>query len=126
MKIAIIAGVGSGLGALARIGLDSGFYALLGPHFPWGILLVNIFGSFLAGHLFFTHWIVMDPDPKQARKHFLITGFCGGFTTFSFFSLQTFLLADEGRMIAATVYSLLTLLLCMAAVFCGSRSMRRR
>jgi fluoride exporter len=88
-------GVGSALGALARYLCTLAMVALLGPAFPWGTLAVNVLGSFLIG-LYAT---VTEPDGRlrasPAQRQFVIAGFCGGFTTFSIFSLETLLLVER-------------------------------
>jgi CrcB protein len=110
--------IGSALGGMARYWMASAV-AVTGPAFPWGTILINILGSFIIG-LFATltgvdgRW----PAPFDARA-FVMTGICGGFTTFSAFSLQTLDLAREGRWLPAAGNIALSLALCLAAVAFG-------
>jgi CrcB protein len=111
--------IGSGLGGLARWGA-SGFIAnRFGETFPWGTLVVNVTGSFVIG-LFATltgpegRWLA----PATFRQFFMI-GICGGYTTFSSFSLQTLSLADEGEWLKAGANALLSIVLCLAGVWLG-------
>jgi CrcB protein len=111
--------IGSALGGMARYWMASAVAVLTGPAFPWGTILINILGSFVIG-LFATltgvdgRW----PAPFDARA-FVMTGICGGFTTFSAFSLQTLELAREGRWLPAASNIALSLALCLAAVTLG-------
>lgn len=90
-----------------------------GPHFPFGVLAVNTLGSFAIG----LAATLTAPDGRlfagPVARQFFMAGLCGGFTTFSFFSLQTMQLLEEGRLAAALVYSVLTLTLSMLAVWFG-------
>jgi CrcB protein len=111
--------LGSGLGGIARFGA-SGFIARqFGETFPWGTLLVNVTGSFIIG-LFGTltgtegRWLV-SPSARQ----FVMIGICGGYTTFSSFSLQTLLLARDGEWFKAGSNSALSFVLCLVAVWLG-------
>lgn len=78
-------GIAGGLGTLARYGVGHGSTALFGPHYPWGTYIVNLLGCFLFGciaglvtlELFSAEW-----------KVYLLTGFLGGFTTFSAFAFE--------------------------------------
>jgi fluoride exporter len=92
---------------------------LTGPRFPWGTLLINVLGSFvigLVGGLTLTpHRIGMHPDVRI----FLMTGVCGGFTTFSAFSLQTLELMQGGEMIPALGYVVGSVVLCVVGTYCG-------
>ncbi len=111
--------VGGGRGSLAR-GWASGLVAnTIGETFPWGTLFVNVSGSFIIG-LFATatgpegRWLA----PASFREFFML-GICGGYTTFSSFSLQTLALAEDGQWFRAGANSLLSLTLCLVGVWLG-------
>ncbi|HOX01827.1 MAG TPA: fluoride efflux transporter CrcB [Candidatus Paceibacterota bacterium] len=110
---------GGGLGSLARC-WASGFVAgHAGQTFPWGTLLVNVTGSFIIG-LFAT---LTGPEgrfmaPASFRQFFML-GVCGGYTTFSSFSLQTLNLAENGQWFRAGGNAVLSVVLCLAAVWLG-------
>jgi CrcB protein len=111
--------VGGGLGSLARWGA-SGFVAnRFGQTFPWGTLTVNVTGSFIIG-LFAA---ATGPDgrwmaPASFRQFFML-GICGGYTTFSSFSLQTLSLAEDGEWFKAGGNAVLSLVLCLVGVWLG-------
>lgn len=111
--------LGSGLGGLARWAASSWIADRWGQTFPWGTLAVNVTGSFAIG-LFAT---LTGPDgrflaPTTFRQFFMI-GICGGYTTFSSFSLQTLNLANEGEWSRAGANVLLSVLLCLLGVWLG-------
>lgn len=111
--------VGSGLGGLARWAASSWIADRWGQTFPWGTLVVNVTGSFAIG-LFAT---LTGPDgrflaPTTFRQFFMI-GICGGYTTFSSFSLQTLNLATDGEWSRAGANVLLSVLLCLLGVWLG-------
>jgi CrcB protein len=111
--------LGSGLGGLLRWGVSLLIANRFGQSFPWGTLIVNVTGSFAIG-LFAT---VTGPDgrwlaPITVRQFFMI-GICGGYTTFSSFSLQTLQLAEAGEWSRAAANSVLSLVLCLAGVWVG-------
>src|SRR5262245_2489408 len=103
--------VGGGLGSLARWGVSGWIANTIGETFPWGTLLVNISGSFVIG-LFASvtgpegRWFV----PGSFRQFFML-GICGGYTTFSSFSLQTLTLVEDGQWFKATANCVLSLVL---------------
>ena len=111
--------VGGGLGSLARWGA-SGFVAnRFGQTFPWGTLTVNVTGSFIIG-LFAA---ATGPDgrwmaPASFRQFFML-GICGGYTTFSSFSLLTLSLAEDGEWFKAGGNAVLSLVLCLVGVWLG-------
>lgn len=111
--------IGSALGGVARFWC-SGFVAnVLGQTFPWGTLVVNIAGSFVIG---FTATLT-GPDgrlfvPSDART-FMMAGVCGGYTTFSSFSLQTLSLMQDGEWLYAGWNVVLSVVLCMISVWVG-------
>lgn len=111
--------LGGGLGSLARW-WASGFVAeRFGETFPWGTILVNISGSFVIG-LFAT---LTGPEGRWLAsansRLFFMVGVCGGYTTFSSFSLQTLNLAQEGQWFRAGANAVLSLVLCLLAVWLG-------
>ncbi|HEY7576767.1 MAG TPA: fluoride efflux transporter CrcB [Acetobacteraceae bacterium] len=112
-------GIGGALGSMARAWLAVAVARITGPQFPWGTILINIAGSFVIG--FFGTLTASGSRfaaPADARA-FVMVGICGGFTTFSSFSLQTLELARDGRMVQAIGNIALSVLLCLAAVAMG-------
>ena len=109
--------VGGALGSMARYWLTGFVAILLGQQFPWGTILINVAGSFVIG-LFATLTLHRYPVSLDARA-FVMVGLCGGFTTFSAFSLQTLELARSGRWFEAGGNIVLSLVLCLLAVWIG-------
>ena len=116
MDFQLIAAVAAGgaTGAVTRylIAIASG--KLFGTDFPWGTLFINISGSFLIGlfiALFATKW-----DLPQAARVFLTVGICGGYTTFSTFSLDAWYLIERGEMAASLAYMGASVVLSLAAL----------
>ena len=109
--------VGSALGGIARYWLTGFVAMLLGPQFPWGTILINIVGSFVIG-FFATVTAHRWPVSFELRA-FVTVGLCGGFTTFSAFSLQTLGLARFGRWLEASGNIVLSVVLCLLAVWAG-------
>ena len=112
--------VGSALGGVARYWFSGVIARLMGETFPWGTLFINIIGSFIIG--FFA--TLTGPDgrilvPSVARQ-FVMIGLCGGYTTFSSFSLQTLNLATDGEYLYAGLNIVLSVVLCLVAVWLGS------
>jgi CrcB protein len=111
--------VGGALGSMARFWLAGVMSVLTGPQFPWGTLLINVLGSFvigLVGGITLTPArVFMHPDTRI----FLMTGVCGGFTTFSAFSLQTLELMQAGETVPALGYAIGSVILCVIASWCG-------
>jgi CrcB protein len=111
--------VGGAIGSVARAGVG-----MLVPagRLPWGTLAVNIVGSLLIGWLM-AHFAT--PTPENARAQgFWVVGVCGGFTTFSAFSWQTFEQMQKGQWGAAAANVLLSVGLCLAATWLGWRLAR--
>ena len=112
--------VGSALGGMSRYAVSRLFAFWVGETFPWGTLIVNITGSFLIGLLSGLTGpdgrALVSPDFRQ----FLLVGICGGYTTFSSFSLQTLALIREGDMFEASANVLMSVVLCLIAVWIGT------
>jgi len=111
--------LGGAIGSIARLWLGIQVGLLIGFRFPWGTILVNIFGSLVIGFVA----TVTGPNgrivvPVEAQA-FVMVGLCGGFTTFSAFSLQTLELARDGRLLYAGANIVLSVVLCLAAVALG-------
>ena len=110
---------GGALGSMARFWLTGAVAALTGPRFPYGTLLINILGSFVigvvAGLTLTPERLGMHPD----LRIFLMVGICGGFTTFSAFSLQTLELLQAGAVVPALLYVAASVLLCVLFVWFG-------
>jgi fluoride exporter len=111
--------LGGALGSMARFWMANAVAALTGPAFPWGTLAINVIGSFAIG-LFFS---LTGPGgrldvPSDARV-FVMIGICGGFTTFSSFSLQTLALIQGGELLRAGGYVVGSVGLCLLFVWLG-------
>jgi fluoride exporter len=111
---------GGALGTGARYWC-SGFVArTIGETFPWGTLVINVTGSFIIG--FFA--VMTGPDGRvfvgSTARQFVMVGICGGYTTFSSFSLQTLNLVNDGEFVAAGGNIILSVVLCLVAVWVGA------
>lgn len=115
VSVSLWVALGSALGGLARYWVGVGVAALAGAAFPWGTLLINVLGSFVIGlvaaGIAERGWAV----PPVDLRAFIMVGVCGGFTTFSSFSLQTLELLNAGRADAALAYIGGSVALCLAA-----------
>jgi len=111
--------LGSALGGVARHWCSGVAARLWGESFPWGTIIVNVAGSFVIG-LFAT---LTAPDGRVAAsseaRFFVMVGLCGGYTTFSAFSLQSLVLARAGEWIGLGMNIGLSVVLCLAAVWLG-------
>jgi protein CrcB len=115
-------GLGGALGSMARAWLAIAVARVTGPQFPWGTILINVLGSFIIG--FFGTLTATDGRfsvPTDLRA-FVMVGICGGFTTFSSFSLQTLDLARDGRVAQALGNIGLSVALCLLSVAAGHYS----
>jgi protein CrcB len=111
--------IGGALGSMARAWLAIVVARITGPQFPWGTILINIVGSFIIG--FFSTLTTNESRfavPADVRA-FVMIGICGGFTTFSSFSLQTLDLARDGRVGQAFGNIAVSVAVCLAAVAVG-------
>jgi CrcB protein len=111
--------IGSALGGMARYWCSGVAAVLIGETFPWGTLIVNVVGSFIIG--FFA--TLTGPGGRiyvgTAASQFVTIGFCGGFTTFSSFSLQTLNLVSDGEWLRAGANIAGSVTLCLVAVWAG-------
>ena len=121
MRALLIVFVGSGVGGVGRDFLNTWITRLSGSDFPFGILTINIVGSFAMGLV--AGWWAFKSNAPQDLRLFLATGILGGFTTFSTFSLDASLLIERGQNLSAlgyavgsVVFSILALMAAMALI----------
>ena len=111
--------LGGALGSVARAWLSLVMVRVTGAGFPWGTILINVAGSCVIG--FFATLTAGGSRYAVGNdaRLFVMVGLCGGFTTFSSFSLQTFELLHDGRSSQALANIAMSVLLCLAAVAAG-------
>ncbi len=111
--------LGGALGSVARFWASGVVADRFGEIFPWGTLIINVTGSFIIG-LFAA---LTDPDGRwlvaPSVRQFVMIGVCGGYTTFSSFSLQTLNLARDGEWLHAGLNILGSVALCLMGVWLG-------
>ena len=111
--------IGSALGGVARYWCSGVAARLVGETFPWGTLIVNVVGSFIIG--FFA--TLTGPDGRvfasSTARQFVMIGICGGYTTFSSFSIQTLNLAQDGEWFRVGANIVLSVVCCLVAVWAG-------
>lgn len=111
--------LGSTVGGVLRAAVGVAVVEALGPSFPWATLIVNVVGSFAIGF----YATLSGPDGRlfagTRQRQFVMTGFCGGFTTFSVFSLETFRMAAAGDMVAAGASAGMSVVTWLAAAWLG-------
>ena len=116
IQLYALVALGGAIGSMGRYALSAAALRLVGVGFPWGTLVINVLGSLLIG------WLAAAAlhgrlAPQWAT--FGMVGLCGGFTTFSSFSLQTFELLRNDRLWEALANVVLSVLLCVAAAAFG-------
>lgn len=120
MNAYLLIALGGAIGSVSRFGLSQLVARKVIDDFPWGTILVNVSGSLLIG--FLAAMLSTGKLTAEARgfiTHFLIVGVCGGYTTFSSFSLQTLSLLQAKHYLAAGANVLLSVMLCLVAVALG-------
>ena len=104
--------LGSGIGGVLRFWLGNAVAATIGTEFPWGTLVINVLGSFVIG-------LAATGLPGADSRTFVMVGLCGGFTTFSAYSLQVLDLLQTGRTAAAAAYVAASVIVCVTATGAG-------
>ena len=112
-------GMGGALGAISRMLISNYINRNFSLTFPIGVLTVNILGSFIIGLIMGGMYLKVNSGDIEFLP-FLITGFLGGFTTFSSFSLETLYLFQEGRVTQGISYVALTMIGCLIGVYIGA------
>jgi CrcB protein len=116
----VLIGIGGALGSIGRYWASGVVANLSGGAFPFGTMFVNVTGAIVIG--FFA--TLTGPDGRMfvgtSARQFVMTGICGGYTTFSTFSLETMNLARDGDWLFAGLNAILSVALCLIAVWLGS------
>jgi CrcB protein len=112
-------GLGGAIGSVARFWISGIVAERYGQTFPFGTLAVNVTGSLIIG----AFAALADPGGRwlvsPSLRQFFMIGVCGGYTTFSSFSLQTLALAQDGEWFRAIANSIASFALCLLAVWLG-------
>ncbi len=120
MNTYLMVALGGAIGTVTRYWLGGVVARAVGETFPWGTLVINVTGSFVIG--FFA--ILTGPDGRvfvgSTGRQFVMVGLCGGYTTFSAFSLQTLNLLNDGEFAYAFAYMASSVALCLLAVWAGA------
>ncbi len=117
MNALVLVFVGGGLGAVSRHLTGMAVMRASGPGFPWGTMVVNIIGSLVMGCLI--AWLARRSSGDADLRLLLATGFLGGFTTFSAFSLDAVTLYERGALTAAAAYVIASVTVSILALFGG-------
>jgi CrcB protein len=117
VKALVLIAIGGAFGAVFRYGASLGVYSLLGRGFPYGTLFVNVTGSLLIGLLsvLFLERYTIDAEWRAA----ILVGLLGSFTTFSTFSMETLVLLEQGDISRASLNIVLSVFICLLAVWAG-------
>ena len=116
MRILLLIGTGSFIGGVLRYSISQFVQTKFLSAFPFGTFAVNIIGCFAIGMVFaLSEKTNMSPEMRL----FLATGICGGFTTFSAFSNETFSLMRNGQLFYASAYITSSVLFGLLATFIG-------
>jgi CrcB protein len=122
IKHILLVGLGGGIGSIARYLCQKWFMSHYPASFPWGTFTVNVTGCFLIGIFWgmtFRSFVAIEN-----WKLFLMTGLCGGFTTFSAFTLEGIGLLKEQKTALFFSYILASILLGLAATYAGMKISR--
>ena len=113
--------LGGAIGSAGRFWLNGIISERIGETFPWGTLIINVTGSFIIGLLASLAQPEgrMDSPSRAFATQFVMIGICGGYTTFSSFSLQTLNLLRDREWLYAGGNAVLSVVLCMLAVWLG-------
>lgn len=107
--------IGGGLGSICRFGIAQ-LLLPLKPIFPWATFLANVISCIILGILV---GINLKSNLAESYKLLLMVGFCGGFSTFSTFTNETFQLFQSGQLLYAFANIVFSLIICLACIFLG-------
>lgn len=123
MKQILAIAAGGSIGAVLRYGTANAVHMFMSRDFPYGTLLINVSGSLIMGLLYvlLVERLALGPEWRAA----ILIGVLGGYTTFSSFSIETLLLFEQGEQFKAMMNVLLSVSLCLLAVWLGVVAGRR-
>lgn len=116
----VMAAAGGAIGSVGRVMMSSLIVRWTGEEFPFGTIVVNVTGALLMGLL--AGYGQSEPGKllfTEPARTFLMIGVMGGYTTFSSFSLQTFLLMEQGNLLGAFLNVALSVVLCVVGIWAG-------
>ncbi|MBK7035933.1 MAG: fluoride efflux transporter CrcB [Chitinophagales bacterium] len=122
MQLVLLIGFAGFLGTIARYLSGQLIYKFLPIAFPFGTLIVNILGCFIIGIVY--GWFEKENIYSNEWKLIFATGFCGGFTTFSAFSIENIQLLREGQFGIALLYIFVSVVIGISATFGGVSLMK--
>jgi fluoride exporter len=122
MQFIAAVAAGGAVGSVARYLVGIGSSRLFGANFPWGTLIINVTGSFLIGA--FVGLFALKWNLPQAVRIFLTVGICGGYTTFSTFSLDAWYLIERGQAWASAAYMIGSVVLSVGALIAAMQLIR--
>jgi len=117
MKQVFFVGLGGAAGSILRYLTSIVTLKFYSASFPVATFIVNVFGCFLAGLIFGS--ITQESSEAQNLKVLLLTGFCGGFTTFSAFALENVRLMNSGNLSTAVLYTIASIAAGLLAAWLG-------
>ncbi|MEO7924394.1 MAG: fluoride efflux transporter CrcB [Chitinophagaceae bacterium] len=126
IKNILLVGLGGGIGSIARYSIQRWFASNYSYTFPWGTFAVNITGCFLIGIFWGLSFSSFDNNAPMeiGGKLFLMTGLCGGFTTFSAFTLEGIGLIKEQKLALFFLYAATSVILGLLATYAGMKLIR--
>jgi CrcB protein len=117
MQSFLVVFLGGGLGSVIRFSLNKWISSLHTQHFPWGTLTVNVAACLIVGIV--VGWADHKQIVSPSLRLFWTIGFCGGFSTFSTFSIETLELIQNRFTASSLVYMIASLSLCVGATYGG-------
>ena len=117
IKSLLLVGFGGFLGSISRFYINHTMEKLIQTPFPYGTFIANVLGCFIIGLIYGSS--LKGQSISLDTRLFFTTGFCGGFTTFSTFSLESLNLFQNGQIFHFFIYTSLSILLGFAATFLG-------
>lgn len=109
--------IGGGIGSMLRYCTSWLILRYYQQQFPIATLIANVVGCLLIGVLI--SLLGRSPTAQTDIKFLMITGFCGGYTTFSAFASENIMLMQSGQLSSAMLYTIMSVVLCLLAVWCG-------